>query len=72
MTVNTYPMTVEDWAEFKGYSVNVEPKKDDLFDTFTGKVKGISVDLVLVEDQDGEVWGCTCDQISWNTDEYMH
>lgn len=55
-------MNVEDLN--MGNRVVVEPLPDDLFDTFQGRVIGFWNGLVNVEDEDGDTWSVTPEQVS--------
>lgn len=60
---------------FQGDCVNVTRKEGDQFNhNFTGHVKKIDKknNLITVEDQDGDCWSCTPDQVSHSSDEIMH
>ena len=64
-------MTLEDFNV--GQQVNVTYKPGSLFDhNFTGYVKEVNVEYVVVEDQGGDCWSCDPDQLSFSTDDIMH
>jgi hypothetical protein len=57
----------------KGMAVNVEWIEGDMFEhDFTGIVKDIHGEYVIVEDGDGDCWDCEPSQLSLNTDDIMH
>lgn len=63
--------TIEDFG--KGNQVNVKRRDSDQFNNdFTGTVIAIRGEYVTVEDQDGDCWDCDPEQLSFNSDEYMH
>lgn len=63
--------TIEDFTNSD--AVNVEAMVDNFFaHDFTGTVKGINGNFVVVEDQDGNWWDCDPRQLSHNTDNIMH
>ena len=55
-----------------GNVVNAHPKNGDFDHTFTGIVIGHKQGFVQVRDQDGDVFDCEPDQLSFNTDDIMH
>ena len=56
----------------KGDSVNVEYRDGDMFThDFTGTVKAIRNDNIIVEDQDGDCWEVEADQVSFCSDEHF-
>jgi hypothetical protein len=70
--VKGVPYTVEDFC--RGNLVNVKASPvNDVFDSFTGRVKGPSRGRVLVENEEtGEQWECDPEQLSYCSDEVMH
>jgi hypothetical protein len=58
-----------------GQTVNVLKGEDgqDMFNNdFTGTVKEINAEYVVVEDQDGDCWSVEPAQLMVNTDDIMH
>lgn len=55
-----------------GDNVNVKSKPDDIFNDFTGHVKEINNEYIIVEDQDGDCWSCDPDQATHSSDDIMH
>jgi hypothetical protein len=52
--------------------VNVEYRDGDMFThDFTGTVKAIRNDNIIVEDQDGDCWEVEADQVSFCSDEHF-
>lgn len=56
----------------KGDSVNVKYCDGDMFThDFTGTVKAIRNDNIIVADQDGDCWEVESDQVSFCSDEHF-
>lgn len=62
--------TIEDFG--KGDEVNVEAHPDDIFHDFSGMVKAVNREYIVVVDQDGDAWDCEPRQLSHNSDENVH
>jgi len=64
-------MTQEDFG--KGVRVNVKRHDADPFPkNFTGTVINWYRELVTVEDDDGNTYDCSPDQLSYNSDEWAN
>jgi hypothetical protein len=58
---------------FIGKTVNVKRLTGDVFShDFTGSIVGHRENLISVSDQDGDVWDVEVNQLSENSDEYVH
>lgn len=55
-----------------GDNVNVIAKRGDIFHDFTGHIKEINGEYIVVEDQDGDCQSCDIDQIEYSSDDIMH
>jgi hypothetical protein len=56
-----------------GQQVNVEWREGDMFEhNFTGYVKEVNNEYIIVEDQDGDCWDCLPDQLEFSSDYIMH
>jgi len=69
--------TIQDWLDHFGVGTMVNVKAhptDDCFASFTGRVKGISrTNHILVKNEEtDEEWETCPEQLSFNSDEYMH
>jgi hypothetical protein len=50
----------------KGESVDVKSRKNDIFHDFTGTIKEINNEYVVVEDQDGDCFSVDPEQLSYH------
>ena len=58
---------------FVGDNVNVKALKGDSFKDFTGHIISIDeLDIVRVEDEDGDIWECTSGQLKHSSDDILH
>ena len=56
-----------------GDNVNVRWMEGDMFEhDFTGYVTEVNAEYIIVEDQDGDCWDCSPDQLSFSSDDIMH